>query len=386
MPALYCLHNNSNSFENASLIPEVQNLMDKQIIPEVQSQTHLEEHKISRFKVQTVDTNANIGITNSLSTSTQQINTLNMNPNNLILPNTVACSLSLPPTISSTANLNPVETTQQQQPNQNFSSLVINNNDFGSSTLEQLNRELRKVSGVVRSTDSQQQGAVIVRSSSVARAPSILEQQIVGTATTTPSLCVAPLHTSLPHTPSGILTTSTGDVVQQHNLAELNEKLQALSLKQQSLLPNEQPIITDYSEHQTTNALEEVHRAASVATMLNTIYGNFNNGQHLSQVAPTVSQPSTNIIRAHSVAPHQMQHMIDESGSSFIQTQPLIYQSHVNTMPQVDTLNELASALQKVFFNLFFISQIFFLKKSFILKFRSLNRIFAKFLFHHLLI
>lgn len=332
MPVLY-LETQNTSPEHSTLTLEslkhnltAQNLPNLSI-PQVQSQQHLDEHKASRFKVQTVLTSSidiKPGNAHPLSTSTQQINVSQLSQSN---------NVSLPTSsVSSTTILSSVKPITQLV-NQN--SVSINNSEFGSSTLEQLNRELRKVSGVIRSTDSQQ-ASTIVRSSSVARAPTIMEQP---NGNNSNSVCTisstnAPCHTSLPQTPGGILTNAaaTGDVVPHHNLAELNEKLQALSLKQHT---NE----VEHSEQHVPPALEEAHRAASVATMLNAINGNI--PPHLIQVASAVPLTSSNLARAHSVAPNQMHQLIDE-----VDANPVHHPPH--TMPQVDTLNELASALQKV--------------------------------------
>lgn len=329
MPVLYSgTQNTSPEHSTLTLESLKHNLPNNLSIPQIQSQQHLDEHKASRFKVQTVLTSSidiKPGNAHPLSTSTQQINVSQLSQSN---------NVSLPTSsVSSTTILSSVKPITQLV-NQN--SIPINNSEFGSSTLEQLNRELRKVSGVIRSTDSQQ-ASTIVRSSSVARAPTIMEQP---NGNNSNSVCAisstnAPCHTSLPQTPGGILTNApaTGDIV-QHNLAELNEKLQALSLKQQSHT-NE----VEHSEQHVSPALEEAHRAASVATMLNAINGNI--PPHLIQVASAVPLTSSNLARAHSVAPNQMHQLIDEIDANHVHHPP-------HTMPQVDTLNELASALQKV--------------------------------------
>lgn len=308
MPVLYSGAQNNSIFPENSFQETLKQTANNLSIPQVQSQSHLDEHKASRFKVQTVT--QNIEIKTGISTSTQQINNTSQA--------TQSSNVSLP--TSSVASTTILSSVKPQLVNQN--SAFISNSEFGSSTLEHLNRELRKVSGVVRSTDSQQT-STIVRSSSVARAPPIMEH-----GGTSCAISSTTAHTSLPQTP--VLTNVASDAIQHHDLAELNEKLQALSLKQQ-LHSNEVEL------GEQNPVLEDVHRAASVATMLNTINGN--GTSHLIQVASAVPLILSNLARAHSVAPNQMHQLIDETEHA-----------HHSPMPQVDTLNELAFALQKVIF------------------------------------
>lgn len=325
------------------------------------------ENKVSRFKVQCVS-----GMNAVLSTVTNTsplplINTLsssgascpNLENQSIIInssENLVSTDLNINnPVCQVPASFHNL-TTNFLSSNNNVGHLLnhtahIHPHEF-TSTLEHLASELRKVSGVEPPSCTSSTISNVTFDSS-----SHLQHHNV--QPTTP----APSYTSVSHTPNletviNLEPKASGTTIDvNHHLFGLNEKLQALQTEQQqdSLVQvvansglgfgtgsggcgSSESTVDDFQKLQ--QQLQQSHQSLNNITSLT----GANGANRTYSLAPFESSHVTHLNCIGTTEDIDLSLYSNNTGSNLLTTSSAII------MPQVDTLNELASALQKVLF------------------------------------